>query len=240
MKQHLSIGQAAEYLGVSEQTLRRWDDDGSFKASFVSPGGHRYYSIADLARATRGMYQTAKEWALAASPEEPIADFYCSTSEVFKARLERMAREMETKKTLRDIGPVVASVVGEIGNNSFDHNIGNWPDVPGAFFAYDLGKRTVVLADRGRGVLSTLRATRPQLRADAEALRVAFTEVLTGRAPEHRGNGLKYVRKAVTKFGFRLSFHSGAAKVEIEGFSGGVRIIENEDIVKGSLALLRF
>ena len=37
----LSISDAASYLGVSQATLRRWDDDGSFKATFRSPGGHR-------------------------------------------------------------------------------------------------------------------------------------------------------------------------------------------------------
>jgi len=240
MKQHLSIGQAAEYLGVSEQTLRRWDADGSFKASFVSPGGHRFYSIADLAKRTKGIYQIAKEWVSAPNAEDPIEAFYCKSIEMFKTRLERMAREMEAKDTLRGIGPIVTSIAGEIGNNSFDHNIGNWPDVPGAFFAYDLGKRTIALADRGRGVLTTLRSTKTSLRDDAGALHVAFTEVLTGRAPEHRGNGLKYVRKAVTKFGFRLLFQSGDSEVEFKDGIDDVKTTRASVAFRGSLALLEF
>jgi excisionase family DNA binding protein len=240
MKQYLSIGQAAEYLGISEQTLRRWDADGSFKASFVSPGGHRFYSLADLAKQTKGIYQIAKEWAMSAEATEPLETFYCSSIEKFKTRLERMAREMEGREALRDIGPVVASVAGEIGNNSFDHNIGNWPDVPGAFFAYDLGKRTIALADRGRGVLSTLRATKPDLGDDASALRVAFTEVVTGRAPEHRGNGLKYVRKAVTRFKLRLLFQSGDSEVELKDGNDAIDPAQSANRVRGSLTLLEF
>ena len=240
MKQYLSIGQAAEYLGISEQTLRRWDADGSFKASFVSPGGHRFYSLADLAKRTKGIYQIAKEWASATEAVEPFETFYCPSIEKFKTRLERMAREMETKDTLRDIGPIVASVAGEIGNNSFDHNIGNWPDVPGAFFAYDLGKRTVALADRGRGVLATLRATKADLKDDADALFVAFTEVITGRAPEHRGNGLKYVRKAVMKFNFHLLFQSGNAEVELKDGRDEIKPTETSTDIRGSLTLPEF
>src|SRR3989338_6287306 len=157
MKKHLSIGEAAEYLGISEQTLRRWDKDGTLKATYVSAGSHRYYSLTDLEKRAKGLFRMASEWASAAVPFAPVEEFYCPTSEIFKTRLERMAREMEARAALKDIGPLVTAVAGEIGNNSFDHNLGNWPDMMGAFFAYDLGKRKVALADRGRGVLTTIR-----------------------------------------------------------------------------------
>src|SRR4029079_14982993 len=42
-----TIGQAAEYLGVSIDTLRRWEKKGRIEA-FRSPGGHRYYERDDL------------------------------------------------------------------------------------------------------------------------------------------------------------------------------------------------
>jgi len=42
-----TIGQAAEYLGVSIDTLRRWEKKGRVEA-FRSPGGHRYYERDDL------------------------------------------------------------------------------------------------------------------------------------------------------------------------------------------------
>jgi excisionase family DNA binding protein len=42
-----TIGQASEYLGVSIDTLRRWEKNGRIEA-FRSPGGHRYYERDDL------------------------------------------------------------------------------------------------------------------------------------------------------------------------------------------------
>src|SRR5262249_23141349 len=146
-----SIGEAAEYLGVTTQTLRRWHDEGSFRATFVSPGGHRFYSLADLESRTKGLFRIAKEWAESVTPFAPAREFHCPTKDVFKTRLDRLALAMDNSPTLKADGPIVTSVAGEIGNNSFDHNIGNWPDILGAFFAYDLGKRIVVLADRGLG-----------------------------------------------------------------------------------------
>lgn len=240
MKKHLPIGKAAEYLGVSEQTLRRWDKDGIFKATYVSGGSHRYYSLADLEKRAKGLFRIAVDWVSATEPREPAEDFFCSNSETFKTRLERMAREMDERRTLKALAPLVTSIASEIGNNSFDHNIGNWPDVRGAFFGYDLGKRIVALADRGRGILTTLRAVKPELKDDVEALRVAFMESLSGRAPEHRGNGLKYVALVVAQYGFRLRFKSGLAELEMKNKKGSPLISMTTNAIHGCLALLEF
>lgn len=43
----LNISEASRILGVSEAALRQWTDEGKVKA-FVTPGGHRRYSRADL------------------------------------------------------------------------------------------------------------------------------------------------------------------------------------------------
>ncbi|MBM4462063.1 MAG: MerR family transcriptional regulator [Chloroflexi bacterium] len=45
----VSISEASRILGVSEATLRLWTDEGKIRA-FVTPGGHRRYSRADLRR----------------------------------------------------------------------------------------------------------------------------------------------------------------------------------------------
>lgn len=45
--ERLSIGKAAEYLGVSIDTLRRWEKRGRV-AALRSPGGHRYFRKEDL------------------------------------------------------------------------------------------------------------------------------------------------------------------------------------------------
>lgn len=46
-------------------------------------------------------------------------------------------------------------------------------------------KRYIVLADRGLGILETLKQVRPTLKTHIEAVNVAFTEILSGRAPEN-------------------------------------------------------
>lgn len=43
----VSISEASKMLGVTEVTLRQWTDEGKIKA-FVTPGGHRRYSQAEL------------------------------------------------------------------------------------------------------------------------------------------------------------------------------------------------
>ncbi len=239
-KKLLSISQAAQYLGVSEATLRRWHNDGSFKASFLTPGGHRYYSLSDLERNTKGIYRLAQEWAEAREPFLPEHDFYCSTSDRFKTRHERMAHEIDTHPSWEKIGSLISSAAGEIGNNSFDHNLGNWPDVAGTFFAYDLGKRMIVLADRGVGVLTTLRLIRPKLKTDEEALHLAFTEMITSRSSEHRGNGLKYVKAALTQAGADLVFQSGDAVLEIKKGEKEFKMKKADRSVRGSLSLIQF
>ena len=236
----LSISEAAQYLGVPTATLRRWHNVGSFMATFVSPGGHRYYSRADLDKKTKGIFRLAKEWASAKEPFLPEEEFYCGTSDRFKTRHERMAHEIDTHASWKNIGSLLSSAAGEIGNNSFDHNLGNWPDVPGAFFAYDLGKRVIVLADRGVGILATLRLIRPKLRSDEEALRVAFTEIVTSRATEHRGNGLKFVKEALMHAGADLTFQTGDAVLEIRKGRSGFTIKKADDPIRGCTSLIKF
>ncbi len=94
---------------------------------------------------------------------------------------------------------LLTSVSGEIGNNSYDHNLGQWPDMSGIFFGYDLNKKQIVLADRGLGILQTLKRVRVELKDHESALKVAFTEIISGRKPEARGNGLKYVKNVISK-----------------------------------------
>ncbi len=239
-KKFLSINEAAQYLGVSEATLRRWDDNGTFKATFRSPGAHRYYSQSDLEKKTKGIFRLAFDWASSAVPYIPESDFYCSTSDRFKARHEIMAHEFEKVSALRITGSLISSAAGEVGNNSYDHNLGNWPDILGAFFAYDLGKRRIVLADRGVGVLVTLRRVRPKLSNHKEALHVAFTEFITGRAPEHRGNGLKYVRQAIIQAKANFIFQSGDAILEVKKNKKDFVIKKAANYIRGCLFLLEF
>lgn len=48
MNRFVKIGKAAEILGVSIQTLRRWESDGSLVPARKSDGGTRYYDLDQL------------------------------------------------------------------------------------------------------------------------------------------------------------------------------------------------
>ena len=130
-------------------------------------------------------------------------------------------------------------MVGEIGDNSYAHNLGNWPDILGIFFAYDLNKRVIVLADRGRGILETLRLVRPKLQSHQEALKVAFTEIISGRFPERRGNGLKSVVQNILTSDVNLIFRTGSAELDLKKGDRKLNITECETF-HGCFAILKF
>ena len=49
----VTIKDAAKYLGVSEVTLRRWDDAGKFTATRHPINGYRLYRMKELERLRR-------------------------------------------------------------------------------------------------------------------------------------------------------------------------------------------
>lgn len=167
-------------------------------------------------------------------------DFYCQNSGIFQARLSKMGDLIIKNKNTKDISYLLISVVGEIGNNSFDHNLGQWEDTPGVFFGYDLDKKEIVLADRGLGILETLKRVKPSLKNHKEALKVAFTEVISGRRPESRGNGLKYVRKIISKNNINLLFQTGNAKLILKGENSELDIKFTKNKIQGCMALITY
>ena len=61
------------------------------------------------------------------------------------------------------------------------------------------------------------------LKSNMEALRIAFTQIISGRAPEQRGNGLKFVLNYVVQIQWVMYFQSGDAYCLIDksGYSFG-------------------
>jgi len=234
----IPIGEAAKMLGVSVDTLRRWDESGAFPAT-KSPGAHRYYSRIQIELYRNELYAAAKSWVTAKSNEPPVPDFYCESQPRFQSRLMKMQTLLEESEAKIPWFSLIVLAVGEMGNNSFDHNIGNWPNVPGIFYAYDLKKGQVVLADRGRGVLATLRNARPELTSNVEALRVAFTEYVSGRTPERRGNGLKSVRTVVETYPISILFRSGNASATLR-HGEPMNIEKMEEEIPGCLIELKY
>ncbi len=234
----LNIREAAEFLGVSQDTLRRWDKSGKLVAIRKEGGVHRYYRENDLEIFSSDQMGLASEW-IKNGVEFPNT-FYCATSSIFNARLTKMENLLMRKPGFEKLYSLIVLVAGEIGDNSFAHNIGKWPDTPGIFFGYDLEKKEIILADRGLGILETLRQVRPELSSHTEAVKVAFTQFISGRAPEKRGNGLKLVREVILSNPIDLYYTSGDAEVRMEGPGKVFNVTRGQHILRGCLAKIKF
>lgn len=237
----IRIGEAAAMLGVTTQTLRNWEKSGRLRAARTR-GGQRTYIVADLKRLLVDLPELGWAWAASAQAPELPSEYYSERQDRFTSRLVKMG--VEFQQTLgahtEDIVSLLTLVTGEIGDNSFAHNAGNWPDVLGIFYAYDANKRIIILADRGRGVRATLQRVRPTIANDMEALRVAFTEVISGRDPEKRGNGLKVIREVAEKTAIGLTFRSGIGTVRIPKEPGRMEITQAKENVRGVYAVITF
>lgn len=239
----LTISETAELTGLSLSTLRRWDERNKLKSFRYSPIGNRYYHRSDVENylsCQQDLSAQAKEWAQGkTAPKLPEA-LYCQTRDIFSARLEHLQTELAKIPALNDLSSVVVAIVGEIGNNSFDHNLGGWPDIPGIFFGHNSKTKQIVLADRGQGILITLRQIRPQLKNDADALKTAFTEIISGRSPEARGNGLKFVREIITHNPLKLWFQTGSAELYLKQSDKKLYIRKVPVSLQGCLAIIKY
>ena len=151
--------------------------------------------------------------------------------DIFNARLDAFVSR--TKQYL------AAAIIGEIGNNTFDHNYVYQSGKPkGVYFLYDEKTSVAVLADYGSGIRTTLSKIKHDIESDKDALQIAFTQMISGRAPEQRGNGLKFVCKAICERNWALYFHSGAAFAAIQ--NGKITFCESNCTVSGCLAIVHW
>lgn len=239
-KKLLSIGETAKMLGVSIDTLRRWDKNGKLRAIRFIETGNRYYRKEDIDVLTGNPVALAEKWVYSYEAVEPAHEFYCATRDVFQARLQKLEKTLSKIQKLQENFSLISAISGEIGNNSYDHNLGNWPDIPGIFFAHDVLAQKIVLADRGQGILKTLKRVKPELTNDSEALKMAFTDKVSARAPEARGNGLKFVRKIITKNSFGLLFKTGNAELLLGQNDSELNIAETDTEFHGCFAVITF
>lgn len=235
----ISIGVVAKQLGTSIDTLRRWDTTHRLPSIRSGPLGHRFYRQADIDLFLRNESALAKQWAMAPIGIPPSNDVYCQTRDVFQARLEKLQHVLQGKVSESAVS-LLSAVAGEIGNNSFDHNLGNWPDVTGIYFSLDSRNKNIVLADRGQGILATLKRVRPELVDASEALKVAFTETVSGRFPEARGNGLKFVRAVIIENPFTLKFQTGDAFLSLKEYDKDLSMSHTEEYIRGCIAIIGF
>jgi hypothetical protein len=162
---------------------------------------------------------------------EKEKDYFSTTRDVFTARLEGFI--IDTSKYLE------AAIIGEIGNNTFDHNF-VFENIyqKGVYCNYHFQERYVVLADYGRGVKGSLLQVVPNIQNDVEALKIAFSQKISGRSPEHRGNGLKFVSEAIQNNNWDLYFQSGNGECFIN--KTGIKYSNSNMVISGCLAIINF
>lgn len=89
-------------------------------------------------------------------------------------------------------------------------------------------------------LLATLKRVRPELTNASEALKVAFTETVSGRLPEARGNGLKFVRAVIVENPFTLKFQTGDASLFLKEHDKDLSISHVEEYIRGCIAIIGF
>jgi hypothetical protein len=153
------------------------------------------------------------------------------TRDYFSARMQSYI--LETERYLE------AAIIGEIGNNTFDHNFVFENDYPwGVYCNFSYREEYVVLADYGMGVRRSLAAVLPAIGSDFEAVETAFTKRISGRSPEQRGNGLKFVSETIRQNNWHLYFQSGSGSCSIDGHD--ILFFERTPAITGCLAILNF
>lgn len=147
---------------------------------------------------------------------------HCNFRDEFNARLSSRIRLMFTNFGMStEDEPLATSLVGEMGNNVFDHNEGAWPtDVRGAIILAQhfpkMNQTEVVVADPGIGFLGSLKASNPGLTNDVDAILLGLSGV-SGRVGENRGNGLKVIQDwTLNKFDGIVRVQSGSGLVVID------------------------
>ncbi len=148
---------------------------------------------------------------------------HCEFRDAFEARLASKVRRVFRHFGLGELDEALAtSLVGELGNNVFDHNDGSWPtSVRGAIILAQhnpaLRRIEVAVADPGIGFRGSLRAHDPTVSSDVEAIKLGLSGV-TGRIGETRGNGLQVIQNwTINKFDGIIRIQSGNGLVIVDG-----------------------
>lgn len=125
--------------------------------------------------------------------------YHCPTKDIFGGRLGKFLMMYQNFGLNDSQAQYMTAILGEVGNNVFDHNLGNWPlDVTGAIiFGQRFPKKKeleIIVADPGIGFKQSLHRKDPNLKDQIEAIKLALKKGVSGRIEEARGNGLKYVQ----------------------------------------------
>ncbi len=179
----------------------------------------------------RPILENSLDWLETSEIKTAGGQSYIATRDRFQARLDQIFQSVVESAIVPPDFALLVATIGEIGNNSFDHNIGRWRDVPGCFLqtAFCNEGFSAAIVDRGQGIRATLSRVDASLSTDQLAVETAFAKRISGRFPEKRGNGLKFVRNAINAHPTRcLLCVSGSGLLKLGGWSERLRTIEEE------------
>jgi hypothetical protein len=108
----------------------------------------------------------------------------------------------------------------------------------GVYCNFCFQENYAVLNDYGRGIKESLIQVVPNIKNDLEALETAFTKKISGRSPEQRGNGLKFVAETIQNNNWDLYFQSGNGCCFIN--KNGIKYSKSDTVVSGCLAVINF
>lgn len=139
---------------------------------------------------------------------------HCFYRDEFNARLGRFITMFKNFGLNEEDAQRATALVGELGNNVFDHNLGNWPTkATGCIIAAQRYPSTksieIAVGDPGVGFYGSLKAAFPGVKNDIEAIKLGLAGN-TGRIGEIRGNGLKLIQQwTLQNFSGKVMIHSG-------------------------------
>ncbi|NCU42282.1 MAG: hypothetical protein EOM19_06225 [Candidatus Moranbacteria bacterium] len=165
---------------------------------------------------------------------------HCKTQDEFGGRLHRFINIFQNFGMSVDQSRYITTILGELGNNVFDHNWGNWSsDFTGCIIlAQRYGglhqKIQIIVADFGSGFLTSLHPAYPELNDDLSAIEKGLSG-FTGRIGEQRGNGLKMIQNwTIDKFCGKLSIHSGEGLINVD--ASGIHKKNISKKIRGTIA----
>ena len=105
MKQEdrVNISKASRILAVSEQALRQWTDEGKIKA-FITPGGHRRYSQAELKRFINQNRKTLGIKDLVTDLEQVVPVLHDTATNYLRSTTWQGQLDSESQKYLASLG----------------------------------------------------------------------------------------------------------------------------------------
>lgn len=124
---------------------------------------------------------------------------HCLYRDEFNVRLERFIQMFQNFGLSLQDSFLATGVVGELGNNVFDHNSFSWPtNISGSIIMAQNYPRMrcieVAIGDPGIGFRGSLAVAFPELKSDVEAIKKGLAGN-SGRVGEVRGNGLRLIQQ---------------------------------------------